>query len=199
MSSASKSLKDNGSPPPPLESSSNTLAPIPPTPNVIFAQITFTMGFPAPCTPALPVGNQCQVMWHIIVWRSNVISVIDGDTRMKFAIFRPAEGAMPRGMWLVTAQSICLPSRKLTILMEELILMTTTSTPLWTVTRDLVCIEPGAQMYEGGNVTISFLSHVFFLISIVHRPYFSFAPSYEETDHYLLAFPLYSSPLAFSL
>ena len=51
----------------------------------------------------------------------------------------------------------------------------------------------------GMLVTISFLSHVFFLISVVCRPYFSFAPSYEETNHYLLAFPLYSSPLVFPL
>ena len=49
------------------------------------------------------------------------------------------------------------------------------------------------------NVTISFLSHVFFLVSIVQHPYFSFAPSYQETDRYLLAFPSYSSPLVLPL
>ena len=48
-------------------------------------------------------------------------------------------------------------------------------------------------LWPSTYVTISFLSHVFFLISVVWRPYFFFAPSYEETDHYLLAFPLYSS------
>ena len=55
----------------------------------------------------------------------------------------------------------------------------------------------------GGNglvtVTISFLYHVFFLISIVQRPYFSFALSYIVTDLYLLAFPDYSLPLLFPL
>ena len=50
-----------------------------------------------------------------------------------------------------------------------------------------------------GCVTISFLFHVFFLLSVVRRPYFSFAPSYQETDLYLLAFPDYSSPLLFPL
>ena len=49
------------------------------------------------------------------------------------------------------------------------------------------------------TVTISFLSHVFFLISVVRRPYFSFAPSYQETDRYLLAFPSYSSLLVLPL
>ena len=48
-------------------------------------------------------------------------------------------------------------------------------------------------------VTISFLSHVFFLISVIRRPYFSFAPSYQETDRYLLTFPSYSSPLVLPL
>ena len=44
-----------------------------------------------------------------------------------------------------------------------------------------------------GGVTIFFLSHVFFLISVVRFPYFRFAPLHEETHHYLLAFPSYSS------
>ena len=48
-------------------------------------------------------------------------------------------------------------------------------------------------------VTISFLYHVFFLLSIVRHPYFSFAPSHIVTDLYLLAFPDYSLPLLFPL
>ena len=48
-------------------------------------------------------------------------------------------------------------------------------------------------------VTIFFLSHVFFLVTIVQHPYFCFAPLHEETDHYLLAFPPYSSSLIFPL
>ena len=49
------------------------------------------------------------------------------------------------------------------------------------------------------DVTISFLFHVFFLVYVVRCPYFSFTPSYQEIDLYLLAFPDYSSPLLFSL
>ena len=55
-------------------------------------------------------------------------------------------------------------------------------------------MNPRARVYEGGNVTISFLSHIFFLVSVVRRPYFCFAPLYEETDFYLLAFPSHSIP-----
>ena len=56
-------------------------------------------------------------------------------------------------------------------------------------------VEPGAQMYKRGNVTIFFLSHVFFLIFVVCHPYFHFAPLYKEVNHYLLAFTPSSSPL----
>ena len=44
------------------------------------------------------------------------------------------------------------------------------------------------------SVTISFLSHVFFLVSIVCHPYLRFAPLHEETDFYLLAFLSHSIP-----
>ena len=49
------------------------------------------------------------------------------------------------------------------------------------------------------SVMIFFLYHVFFLVLVVWHPYFHFAPSYEETDHYLLAFPPYSSSFILSL
>ena len=167
MSSVSKSLKDNGSLPLPLMSSSKIPTPTPPTPNVTVAQISVTTGSPAPCIPVLPAGNRCPVMQHIIVWQPNVISVINGDTQMRPATFGSAEDVTPPGMWLITARSTRLLNQELAILMGEPTLMTMTSTPLWMMTRGLVCIEPGAQIYEGGNVTISFLSHVFFLISVV--------------------------------
>ena len=157
------------------------------------------MGSPAPCTPVLPAGNWRLVTRHIIVWQPSVISVINGDTQMKPAIFGSAEDVTPPDMWSITAQSTRLLNQELAILMEEPTQTTMTSTPLWMTTKGLVCIEPGAQIYKGGNVTISFLSHIFFLISVVQRPYFSFAPSYQETDQYLLAFPSYSSPLVLPL
>ena len=86
---------------------------------------------------------------------------------MTSATFGSVENAMPLGMWSITTQSICLPSQTLAALMGELTPTTITSTPLWMTTKGMVCIKPGAQVYEGGNVTISFLSHVFFLVTIV--------------------------------
>ena len=167
VASISKSLKDNGSLPLPLASSSKTPVPTPPTSNVTVARISVTTGSPAPCIPVPPVGNQHWATRHIIVWQPSVISVIDGDTQMRFAIFGSVEDATPRDMWSVTAQSIHLPSQKLTTLMGEPIPMTMTSILSWMTTREMICVEPGARIYEGGNVTISFLSHVFFVISVV--------------------------------
>ena len=198
-SSAFKSLTDNGSPLPPLEFSSKTLALTPPTPNVTVARISVITGSLVPCIPVLPAGNWHLVTLHIIVWRPNVISVTSGDILMRYAIFESVEDATPWDMWSITVQSTHLPNQKFAALMGAPTRMTMTSTPLWMTTREVVCIEPGARIYEGGNVTISFLSHVFFLISVVRRPYFSFAPSYQEIDLYLLAFPDYSSPLLFPL
>ena len=86
---------------------------------------------------------------------------------MRPAIFGSVEDVTPPDMWSITAQSTCLLNQELAILMEGPTQMMMTSTPLWMTTKGLVCIEPGAQIYEGGNVTISFLSHIFFLISIV--------------------------------
>ena len=172
-SSASKSQKANGSLPPPLESLSKVIALSPPTPNATIARILVTTGSPAPYTPVLPVESQRQVMPHIIVWRPNVISVIDGDILMRYAIFRSVEDVTPEGMWSITVQSTRLPNQELITLMEGPTPMMMTSTPLWMITRNMICVEPGARIYEGGNVTISFLSHVFFFISIVRRPYIS--------------------------
>ena len=96
-----------------------------------------------------------------------MISVTGGDILMKYAIFGSVEDVMPPDMWSITAQSTRLPNWKLATLMGGPTLMMTTSTPSWMTTREMVCVEPGAQIYEGGNVTISFLSHTFFLISVV--------------------------------
>ena len=155
----------NGSPLHLCGSWSNALVPPPPTPIAMYAQILVTMTSTAQCTPVQPVITPCQATLHIIVW--NVISVVDGNTQAKFATFRSAGDAIPRDMWLITAQSILLPNLTLTALIMGPTPTMTISTPLWMTTRKVRCVKPGAQIYKGGNVTIFFLSHVFFLIAIV--------------------------------
>ena len=103
--------------------------------------------------------------------------------------------ALPSWCSLITAQSIRLSNQTLEALMVGLTLTTMTSTPLWMTTREVGHIEPGAWVYKGGNVIIFFLSHVFFLITVVWHPYFHFASLHEETNHYLLAFLSYTSSL----
>ena len=160
-------LKVNGLHHPPPESLYNALVPAPLPPSATFVQISVTMGFSAPCTAAPPVRKRLPVTLPIIVWRPNAISVIGGDILTRCAIFGSAEDAITQAMWSITALSTRLMSPTLDQLMGEPTRTTKTSTPLWMTTREMVCVEPGARIYEGGNVTISFLSHVFFLISVV--------------------------------
>ena len=49
---------------------------------------------------------------------------------MKSVTFESVEDAMPKDMWSITAQSICLPNQTLAALMGEPTLMMMTSTPL---------------------------------------------------------------------
>ena len=114
---------------------------------------------------------------------------------MMSAIFESVEGAMNKDMWQITVQSTPCLSQMLNTLIPDHTWRTMTSIPLWMTTERLRYVKPGARMYEGGNVTIFFLSHVFFLILIVCHPYFCFAPQYEEVDNYLLAFDSSSFPL----
>ena len=113
---------------------------------------------------------------------------------MTSVIFRSVEDVTPWGMWLITAQLIPLSNHVLDALTMEPTPTMTTLTPLWMMIEKAQNVEPGARVYKRGNVTISFLSHVFILVSIVYCPYFRFTPLYEETDFYLLAFPSRSIP-----
>ena len=195
MSSKSRLPKGNGSPPLPQESLCTTPSHPPPPPTVTIAQILVTMAWNAPCTPAFPIIRQPLDMLHIIVWKPNVISVIDGNILTTYAIFRSVAEVMNEDMWWITVQSILYPSWRLKALIPDHIWRMMTSIPLWMTNERLKYVEPGAQMYEGGNVMIFFLSHISFLISVVCHSYFHFAPQYEEVDHYLLAFSPLPSPL----
>ena len=188
MSSKSRWPKNNGLPLLPQESWYTTQSCPPPPSIVTIAWISVTMAWNAHSTPVPPVTRQPLDMLHIIVWQPNVISVIDGDIPTTYAIFKSVVDVMSQGMWQITVQSTLCLGQKLATLMHVPTQRTMISTPLWMMNKQLRYVEPEAQMYEGGNVTIFFLSHVFFLVSVICHPYFRFAPQYEEVDHYLLAF-----------
>ena len=97
-------------------------------------------------------------------------------------------------MWQITVEPVLYLSQRGS---EHLcwILLRGQQPHLWMMNKGFRYVEPGTQMYEGGNVTIFFLSHIFFLISVIRCPYFRFAPQYEEVDHYLLTFDPLSPPL----
>ena len=165
--SGSRSPKDNGSRPHPPASWFNTPAPALLPPGATFVRIQVTMDSSALCIAAPPARRQLLATLPIIVWRPNVISVVGGDTLTRYATSGSVEDATTQATWSITALTTRLTSQTLDRLMGEPTRTTTISTPLWTTTREMECIEPGARLYEGGNVTISYLYHVFFLISIV--------------------------------
>ena len=83
------------------------------------------------------------------------------------AIFGSVVNAMNEGMWQITVQSTPYLSQRLDTLMQDPTQRMMIPIPLWMTNERLRYVEPGAQIYKGGNVTIFFLSHVFFLIFVV--------------------------------
>ena len=72
--------------------------------------------------------------------------------------------------------------------------------------KEKIAVEGGFAVYvcinickANEDVMIFFLFHVFLLIAVMRCPYFHFAPQYEETELYLLAFPHSSCPLSILL
>ena len=77
----------------------------PPPPTVTIAQVSVIMAWNAHSTLVPPVTRQLLDTLLIIVWRPNVISVINGDILMMSAIFRSVVGVMNKDMWQITVQS----------------------------------------------------------------------------------------------
>ena len=73
-----------------------------------------------------------------------MISVTDGGTLMRYAIFESVEDVMPEDMWSITVQSTHLTNPEFVTLMEETTQTMMISTPLWMITKEMVCVEPGA-------------------------------------------------------
>ena len=144
MSSKSRSLMATGSLHLLPESWFRTHSPRPLTPNPTFVWISVTMAWTAPCTPVHPIVRQPQDTLLIIVWKPNVISVIDGDILTIYATFKSVEDVMAKGMWWITVQLTPYLNQQLTTLMEDPTWRMMISTPLWMMNERLRYVEPGA-------------------------------------------------------
>ena len=142
-----------------------------------------------PCTDAPLVKICLQAISSIFVPRPNVVSVINGGIPTNAAAVILAQLAMPGDISQLNICLMSLPLRRCTPSMEDMTMKTRNSKhPLWmNWSKGMICIEPGAQLYEGGNVMIQFLCHTFFLLSITQHPYPFLCPSVEVIDRYLLA------------
>ena len=99
--------------------------------------------------PPIPVPiatYPLQVTPPLLVFDINVVSVITGDIAIDSVPTTPVEFAIPLGMSLMIVLLNISPPLSCLQSLED---------PSSLTTRGLV-IEPGARMYEGGNVTILF-------------------------------------------
>ena len=108
-------------------------------------------------TPPIPVPTATyplRVTPPPLVFDTNVASVITGDIMINSGPTAPVEFAIPLGTLLMTVQLNIFPPHSRLRSLEVLRSVTT---------RGFI-IEPGAQLYEGGNVTILFPYHSILLI-----------------------------------
>ena len=112
----------------------------------------------APPIPVPTATYLLQVTPPTLVFNTNVASVITGDIMTDSVPIAPVKFAIPLGTLLMTVQLNIFPPHSHPRSLEV---------PRSVTTRGLV-IEPGGQLYEGGNVTILFPYHSILLIIDSH-------------------------------
>ena len=97
-----------------------------------------------------------------------MVSAKDGGIPTNIAATTLVEFVMPGDMSWLTVHLMSIPLKRHTPSMEDMTMKTRSfKHPLWMNWNEgTVCIEPRAQLYKGGNVTIQFLCYTFFLLSI---------------------------------
>ena len=138
--------------------------------------------------PPIPVPTATYPLWVTpppLVFDTNVASVITGDIVTDSVPIAPVEFAIPLGMSLMTVQLNIFPPRSR---------QQSSEVPRSVTTRGFI-IEPGAQLYKGGNVTILFPYCSILLIIHSHR-----LSTWRGSVHFLnIAYLLVHSSSTFSL
>ena len=120
-----------------------------------------------------------------LVLGTNAVSVITGDIRTDSVLTASVEHAIPLGMLSMIVQLNIFPPRSHPQSLEV---------PRSITTRGLI-IEPGAQLYKGGNVMILFPYRSILLIVHSHH-----LLAWRGSVHFLnTAYLLVHSPSTFSL
>ena len=139
----------------------------------------------APPIPVPIATYPLQVTPPLLVYDTNVASVITGDIMINSVPTIPVEFAIPLCMSLMTVQLNIFPPCSRPRSLEV---------PRSVTTRGLV-IEPGAQLYEGGNVMILF-PYCSILLIVHSRRLLTWRGSVHFSN---TAYLLVRSPSTFSL
>ena len=156
---SSPSQMEHRSSPPPLRlSTSLSVAdPHPPSPSVFGLMISVIIKRIAHSTSAPIVVNRLPDTPLHLVLLPNATVAVDGDIPLAFVLSELAQFVINMGTWRMTVWlRHFLLNRQCTFMQVPL--------PLTPILLEGVLIEPGAQWYEGGNVTIFLLFHNLLLL-----------------------------------
>ena len=143
------------------------VAPLPLLPNAFGALAQVTIVRTAPSMSVLTATSPPPDILRLLVCPSNATYVADGDRATNSVPLELLMYVIKEAMSLTIDHLMFFPLSRLSISL---------GIPLiWD--RCLphgVLIEPGVQLYEGGNVTICLLTHGIFLLSFFHRTHILF-------------------------
>ena len=185
---SSLSLMEHKLSPPPLESSTCLSAADPhlPSPNAFSVMISVIIEKIAHSTSVPIVVNQPPDTPPLLVSLPNATFAVDGATPLASVQSKSAQFVVNMGMWWMTVRLRHFPLNRQHIFMQVPL-------PLNQVPSNGVLIEPGAQLYEGGNVTIFLLSHNLFLLVCLRRIHILFGMcKYDYVSLLLVVHPFHS-------
>ena len=133
----------------------------------------------APSTPAPIATSLLPDTLRLLVCLPNATFVVDGDIAIDSVPLECVTYAIKEATSLMIARLLFFPLNRLPISL---------GIPL---TRDRclphgILIEPGARLYEGGNVTVCLLSHGIFLLSFSHCTHLLFGICSYDWVHCLI-------------
>ena len=173
---------------PPLESSTSLSAADLhlPSPSAFGVMISVIIEKIAHSTSAPIVVNLPPDTPPLLVSLPNATFAVNGATPIVSVRSESARFVINMGMWRMTVRLRCFPLNRRRI-------FTQVPLPLNQVLSNGVLIEPGAQLYEGGNVTIFLLSHNLFLLVCSRRIHILFGMcKYDYVSLLLVVHPFHS-------
>ena len=185
---SSLSLMERRLSPPPLESSTSLSAAGPhlPSPSAFGVMISVIIEKIARSTSVPIVVNWPPDTPPLLVSLPNATFAVDGVTPLTSVRSKSARFVVNMGMWWTTVRLRRFPLNRQHIFTQGPLLLNQ-------VPSNGVLIEPGAQWYEGGNVTIFLLFHNLLLLIFSQRVHILFGMCrYDYVSLLLVVHPFHS-------